>query len=368
MSVSAFQDLNLKDILDSSKQDDATLERAKSRLAELGADLNSGLEFADRDYRASALSIRTLGLSSDEEGSRISGVAAIRDTAKANLEAGYSSASTAIRLEIATVQKRIDRYDSRSLAKAKAEQAVLENERVAFDFEKEQQAKLYESRISKVEAAGARELDALGRQKDELAAALTSRYNPTFSDPRAVSLLSSRGGPLDPPLAPFDPYLNQAGILDPIAEARLDKSLSDLQYLSGELISTPYLNSVPSALMRIEAEAVSSAGAYHDALKAAASGLAARDGTIAALEAKVAAAEESLEQSEAQRLKERPAILAALNGSKPIDAKAVARLDELVKANPAVTKSEAAKALKAEGFSLTSLEISAVFLVDFDRL
>ena len=113
---------------------------------------------------------------------------------------------------------------------------------------------------------------------------------------------------------------------------------------------------------------MSSAGAYHDALKAAASGLAARDGTIAPLEAKVEAAEESFEQSEAQRLKERPAILAALNGSKPIDAKAVARLDELVKANPAVTKSEAAKALKAEGFSLTSLEISAVFLVDFDRL
>lgn len=291
VNVSAFQDLNLKDILDSSKQDDAALERAKTGLAQLGADLNSGIEFADRDYRASQLSIRTLGLSTRDEASRIAQVAVVRDAARAKLQAGYAFAAAASRSEIAKIQKRIDRYDSRSLAKAKSEQAVLENERVAYELEKEQQAKLYESRIGAIEAAYKRELGALGRQKDELAAALTSRYNPTFSDPRAVSLLAPRFEtlapmlvPLAPMLAPLDPYLGPAGILDPIAEANLDASFSDLRYLSGELRSVPYLNSVPSALARIESEAMLSIGAYRAALQAAASGLEARDVTIAGLE------------------------------------------------------------------------------------
>jgi hypothetical protein len=71
--------------------------------------------------------------------------------------------------------------------------------------------------------------------------------------------------------------------------------------------------------------------------------------------------------SESRRLNERPALLAALNGSKPIDAKSVAKLDELVAADPTLTRSRAAKALKAAGFSLTSVEISAIFLVDFGR-
>lgn len=613
VSVSAFQDLNLKDILDSSKQDEAALDRAKTGLTHLGTDLDSGLSFADSDFRASKLSISTLGLSHDEETSRIAQVAAARDASKAQLQAGYASAAAASRSEIAKIQNRIDRYDSRSLARAKSEQAVLDNERVAAELEKDQQAKLYESRIGVIEAAGRRDFEALGRQKNELAAALTTRFNPTFSDLRATSLLAPRGEVHEPQLAPFDPYLDQAGILDPIAESRLDDSLSNLEFLSGKLRAVPYLNSVPFALSRIEAEAMASIGSYRAALHTAASGLAARDAAIASLKATLAdakgrferyrsalatAASESVDSgyvidvsdparilvflepgsgvregdkgylvrqgelvvavsftfegedayalvtgvegakrprafdsillvaprkvaqagvdpsgpsgvvladelgtslsleaevepvpervaalraiveqlrswkslsieslravnsaemlqvivipgdftvegvslaqavpegirleyrssteydfkilskgkvvrlrgiysgeaemdaaalaayenpasvaspdnplyvrsrldeaaaSESRRLEERPAILAALNGSKPIDAKAVAKLDEIVAANPKLTKPEAAKALKASGFPLTSLEISAIFLVDFGR-
>jgi len=70
-------------------------------------------------------------------------------------------------------------------------------------------------------------------------------------------------------------------------------------------------------------------------------------------------------ERDAQWVRTRMAILAALNGSKPVDAVAASKLDDLKKANPQLTKADAAKALKDAGVSLKSAEISAIFLVDF---
>jgi len=59
------------------------------------------------------------------------------------------------------------------------------------------------------------------------------------------------------------------------------------------------------------------------------------------------------------------ALLAALNGDKPVNAEGLAKLVELKKADPTLDKAKAATALKAAGTPLSSREISAVFLVKF---
>jgi ribosomal protein L9 len=89
---------------------------------------------------------------------------------------------------------------------------------------------------------------------------------------------------------------------------------------------------------------------------------------IKALEEKQAATDEQLRQQgdqQQQWQRARIALLAALSGSRATNIAAAAKLDELKSANPKLTKAEAAKALKAAGFSLTAAEIAAVFLVDF---
>lgn len=75
--------------------------------------------------------------------------------------------------------------------------------------------------------------------------------------------------------------------------------------------------------------------------------------------------EEKQAAADRQRQLARPALLAALCGAHPLNGAAVAKLDELKAANSKLTKADAAKALKAAGFSLTAVEIAAVFLVDF---
>jgi len=83
---------------------------------------------------------------------------------------------------------------------------------------------------------------------------------------------------------------------------------------------------------------------------------------IKALEDKQVAAEA---QSQQQWQRARLALLAALSGSHATNIAAVAKLDELKAANPKLTKADAAKELKAAGFSMSTAEIAAVFLVDF---
>jgi len=68
---------------------------------------------------------------------------------------------------------------------------------------------------------------------------------------------------------------------------------------------------------------------------------------------------------EVDRDRLRTVLLAALNGAKPINPAAVAKLRDLKASNPGLTKAEASKALKAAGVSLSSAEISAVYLVYF---
>jgi hypothetical protein len=59
------------------------------------------------------------------------------------------------------------------------------------------------------------------------------------------------------------------------------------------------------------------------------------------------------------------ALLAALNGDKPISDEAVAKLTALKKADPSLDKVRAAAELKAAGLTLSAKEIAAVFLVKF---
>jgi len=107
-------------------------------------------------------------------------------------------------------------------------------------------------------------------------------------------------------------------------------------------------------------------------LAAAESGLAASEGNlaeanarIAALEEKLAAAESAGAESSARIAARDVPLMAALNGAKPLNDKAVDKLIELKKANPALDKKGAAAALKAAGLPLSSKAVSAVFLVKF---
>jgi len=305
VDVAAFDDLNLKDILDTTKRNEGDRERAKLELSQLQSDLSSSLAAADRDMQSAGESIKARAASADDETRQLKAAAAAAESKKKSLRAEFAAALAKKNAELAAIQKKIDQYDTRMVEQAKKQQVLLASERIVFDIEKKKQSDLYEARISELVAGRRSDAVELRRQKEELAASLTLRYNPLFADERSQSLIAQAPMNLSKAMVldPLHPYLNSAGVLDAASAARIDRSFSDFEYLSAKLRAVPFINAVPASLARIESEARSSFASYRSALAAAGGGLADRDQRIAEKDARIAAltaraqeAEGSLEQ------------------------------------------------------------------------
>jgi hypothetical protein len=295
VDVTAFEDLNLKDILDTAKRNESDMERARLEMEKLDYDLKNGVETADRNYQAAAESIKAQGLPSSDESMRLKDAAALAAREKLALKEAYASQSKRKMAEIADLQKRIDQYDQRLTEQAKKQQELLDNERRIFDFEKKKQTDFYEARIAALEAARSKDVATLKRQKEDLAASITSRYNPKLADERSAALLSGYSPPASvAPQVEMNPYIETAGVAAPGSGTALRRSLSDFLFLSSKLRSVPYLNSVPPALARMEAEARESVALYSGALSRAGTGLQERDARIRELSARAEAAERAL--------------------------------------------------------------------------
>jgi hypothetical protein len=283
VDVRAFEDLNLKDLLDSAKRNENQIDLAKQSLTKLDYDLKSNLDAADRDYAAALNQIRLRN--PPDEAAQIQAALAVRDARKRQLQGDYNAAAGKLRAQIAEVQSKIDKYDQRLMDQANKQQAILDNTRRVFEIEKKKQADLYEARIADLEARRKSDLAQLTRQRDELAATLTSRYNPTYADPRSATLLK---GPFPrsqlSAVQAFPPYLEQNRFIEAGSGVRLDRSLSDFLYISGKLRAVPYMNSIPPALARMETEAFNSIVSYRAALASAAGGLKTRDDQISQLQ------------------------------------------------------------------------------------
>lgn len=297
VDVRAFADLNLKDLLDTAKRNENDMAQAKQELSSLDYDYRTGLDSADRAYQAAAESIKARNLPADRQRSELAAAAAARDAAKRRLRADYLPAAAAKKAEIAAIQTKMDNYDQRLSAQAKQQQAILDNERQLFDLQMKKQTAIYTSQIADLKAARARDIAALKRQRDALAAAITARYNPVFDDARSAALLDGwKAGAGQASFPELPPYLEDQGFMDAGSSARLDQSLSDFRFLAGELGSVPYINSVPPALSRMENEALTAMAAYRAALVKTATGLEERDARIAQLTAIAKAAQDSLDR------------------------------------------------------------------------
>ncbi len=292
VDVAAFDDLNLKDLLDSAKRNENDMANAQSALQQMNFDQKSLLDSADRDYQANLETIKAKSsgaadLSAQEAAAKVDWQAKRRQ-----IQDSYSQRIAAKKTEIAAIQAKIDKYDQRLMQQAQQQKAVLDSANQKFDFEKQQLVADYERRLADLQSLRRSDIATLTKQRENLAASLTARYNPVFKDPRMEALLAKWKAPTAfGPFSPLPAYLLQAGAFSAADATRLDASLSDFNYISGQLRKIPYINSVPGALSRLESEGLLSAASYRSALAAAATLLQDRDASIAALTTRAVAAE-----------------------------------------------------------------------------
>ncbi len=308
IEVGAFEDLNLRDLLDRAKRNEVALGIAKVELGRLEEAYAGELSQIELQLRAAKDTLAASGGREGAEQRRTAGsmdaaAAKARDAAKATYEPAIASKKR----EIERLQAEVDRYDQRLAEQTKKQREAIDNQRRLFELETRQLTDRYEARIAQLERARKAEAEAAARQREELKAALDERrqrelaatilrYNPILDDERSKALLEGWAAGEAAMLPPLPSYLLRARTADESNYAAIERAERNFGYLSARLRAVPYVNSVPAALARAEAEALGAMASYRQLLERAARGLESRDTTIAALEARATTAEVALER------------------------------------------------------------------------
>jgi hypothetical protein len=297
VDVRSFEDLNLKDLLDSAKRNETDMQKAQADLQQLLYDQKTALDGADRDYAAGLENIKAKATNTATEAQQSAAAKSDWEGKRSQIQAAFAPRIAAKRAEIKAIQDKIDKYDQRLMKQAQEQQAILNNARRASDLEKQKLSSDYEKRIADLQARRQADVAALTKQREDLGVSLTARFNPVFNDTRSASLLSGWKPPAGyGPFMPIPGYLVANGIVPTDEASQLDGSLSNLTYLSAKLRSVPWINSAPVAQSRLESEALGSIGTYRSIIDKTASSLQARDTTIAELSKRAELAEKERDQ------------------------------------------------------------------------
>lgn len=282
VNIEAFEDLNLKDLLDQAKNTDAQLKTALNDLAAVEYEMNAELARI-RDEKAAALSLLA-GLSPADQKRRAAAIESDAAAKERAVRAKYASRISEKRIAVTALQERAAAYDARSVEEARKQQEVLDNQEKLFQMEKANLTASYEERIKAMDAALKAEKSDGAARLSKAIAELTARYNPTWTDERGKALSSAKADAPRPPAVPLPeaaPRGSPVGVEElRAAAARYDQ----LYFLIGKLRETPYINSVPGALAAADNSAAELVKSYTKVVTDAAAAARARDDRIARLE------------------------------------------------------------------------------------
>ncbi len=314
VDISAFEDLNLKDLLDVAKRSVEELDAVLRDISLLEGELSTGLSGVERELLAAKQLNAAAGLDAaalaarNAEADRVaaSGVQALRERLEPQIAEKY-----ALKEEL---ERRIAAYDQRSLAQAKQQQETMDNQQRLFDLEKQELTAFYEKRITALEkavkdekAAGdervRRTSDTLTTRYTREMAAAVALYNPSWTDAAAegVAMAAER-------LTPAAVLRDSASLPSelPIRTseyAAASNSYDDFRAALERLQSVPYKNSIPSYLKAAESAGNALAASYDNLATRAAAVIRERESVIAARDAQVASLKAELAFEQAERVR-----------------------------------------------------------------
>lgn len=283
VNITAFEDVNLRDILDRAKQLDFQMQTARTALANLQSSEERQLQDA-RNNAEQQIQVVDAEILTPEQKKKQE--AAIRDQLGAQLyriRAGFASQLEDAKKKIADIQKQLDRYDARQIEAAKKNEAVLNNQQRIFDIQMQNTVNTYQSHIQQLTQQFTSQIESIKQNDAELVAALKrshateisnliATYNPTFTSPEITSILNRPIAPADSTPDAYSSVALHEGVVGQTGLSDLGLRIRDFGLLLGRLREIPYKNSIPSALDHLESLSREVAGNY----QSIANGLAAR--------------------------------------------------------------------------------------------
>ncbi|GAB6089169.1 hypothetical protein [Spirochaeta dissipatitropha] len=269
IQVGDFQDINLREVLD-------TVSRLESRLRRL-QDARDRIESEygrrQQDIRSRASREESLlldrGLTQSQLNAERNQLAERQTQELAAVEQRFESEMAENQAEINEVLDLLAQYDTRQRDTAREQQAVLDSQSQLFELQLEELEAEYTARIENLERDYQERITELESHQDSLRstleqriarerAELVRRYNPLLNQGAAAEII---GGDLPVTAAfassdnffPSYPVLEQEGIQESGEPERISSYLQELELLLARLDQIPYTNSVPDILAHITA-------------------------------------------------------------------------------------------------------------------
>jgi hypothetical protein len=290
VDIQAFEDINLKDLLDVAKRNQQEMDKVAQDLEKLNFDYKAELDQIESDKNAALDTNALLKLPSADLNSRNAAARAEAAKKAQAVRDKYEPLIAQKKKEQATIQAKVNAYDTQAMAKAQENAAILDSQKRLFDENMKNQKNYYEQRIAEIETTRSRQIADAEKQKDDLAkslvnkyegmladqkkqyetqiASLIAKYNPTFNDQRSIDLLAkTQGGSNAFAQKAYPAVLGKENLMSEADYKALAQNMDDFLYVSGKLRSVPYINSVPNALSQLEEKGVSTAAVYQGAVE-----------------------------------------------------------------------------------------------------
>lgn len=284
LEVEEFEEINLRDVLDSWLLVERRLEETDNRIEILENERDTALRLVERSRERAIDLVNARDLGEDEQESEIAEVESEYEQELASIRSDYNDRIEELEGEIAELERRQEEeFDEQEVEAALDRQDLVDDQQRLFELEKDRLQEFYEGRISELRSAYEQDLERHDDFSAELRQALIDRYeqeiaeledeheqeieeliltyNPDLSDSEIADLLDE---PL-PETSSSRSYSELFGETDAVSQEELEQLRSDssaLLEILERLQEIPFENSVPGALEHLGARAQAITGEY----------------------------------------------------------------------------------------------------------
>ncbi len=239
VSITEFEDLRLKDVIDSARKRGSNIDVFRIELKVLEAEMLTAMLGVRRESYAREMAVLSQGLGDAETDAKIAAIRREEEARLKSVRASYNGLMARKRSQIYAQEEE----------RAKEEEELAKQGAAARSSNTDRLYELHMKRLQDRQETG---VDALKKYYDGYMDYVIMKYNPVFAQP-AAGITGGSGPALTAggALREYDPLLDEYGF-SPSDFGSLRKRIGDETIVLKRLMRVPYQNSVPQALKALD--------------------------------------------------------------------------------------------------------------------
>ena len=250
VEMNVFDDLNLKDLLDSVSKIQTNYDNAKSQRASLISNRESDLKNAESKREQDIFVIKSMKLSAKEERAKINQVENEYNLTMQNIQSNYEAKMSAVEAEIKEYEEQLAKYDSSKVQAAQEQERLLNSERRVQELERRKLSQQYERQIAELEQT----IESLRNENNESVfksvSSVSSKYqaeinglDPVIVDAEAEEIVSGFRDSKSRDFSTSEGSSDDGRLSSAFEEYQ--SSYDDFNYLYSIISSLPQKNTIP---------------------------------------------------------------------------------------------------------------------------